>query len=73
MQAHSVCIVQRVIGWMLGLRVAALIVGLILSYHYATQGDMFGHRPTSGYCRRNMAIIPDIVLKLLHSGDRDIE
>jgi uncharacterized protein len=26
-------------------------------YHYATQGDMFGHRPTSGFCKKNMAII----------------
>jgi His-Xaa-Ser system radical SAM maturase HxsB len=26
-------------------------------YHHATQGDMYGHRPTSGFCARNMAVI----------------
>lgn len=26
-------------------------------YHHATQGDMYGHRPTSGFCMRNMEII----------------
>jgi His-Xaa-Ser system radical SAM maturase HxsB len=26
-------------------------------YHHATQGDMYGHRPTSGFCLRNMEII----------------
>ena len=26
-------------------------------YHYATQGDMYGHRPTSGFCARNMGVI----------------
>jgi His-Xaa-Ser system radical SAM maturase HxsB len=26
-------------------------------YHHATQGDMYGHRPTSGFCTRNMAVI----------------
>lgn len=26
-------------------------------YHHATQGDMYGHRPTSGFCHRNMEII----------------
>lgn len=25
-------------------------------FHYATQGDMFGHRPTSGFCQKHMAI-----------------
>ncbi len=25
-------------------------------YHYATQGDMFGTRPSSGFCKKNMAI-----------------
>lgn len=40
-------------------------------YHYATQGDMFGHRPTSGFCRRNMSIIRHV--KLLHSEDREIQ
>lgn len=26
-------------------------------YHHATQGDMCGHRPTSGFCMRNMEVI----------------
>ena len=26
-------------------------------YHHATQGDMYGHRPTSGFCERNMQVI----------------
>jgi His-Xaa-Ser system radical SAM maturase HxsB len=26
-------------------------------YHHATQGDMYGHRPTSGFCMRNMEAI----------------
>ena len=26
-------------------------------YHHATQGDMYGHRPTSGFCTRNMDVI----------------
>lgn len=26
-------------------------------YHHATQGDLGGHRPTSGFCQRNMEII----------------
>jgi len=26
-------------------------------FHYTTQRDMVGHRPTSGFCRRNMEII----------------
>jgi His-Xaa-Ser system radical SAM maturase HxsB len=41
-------------------------------YHYATQGDMFGNRATSGFCRKNMEIIRH-VLKLLHSGDQELE
>jgi His-Xaa-Ser system radical SAM maturase HxsB len=41
-------------------------------YNYATQGDMFGHRPTSGFCRRNMGIIRHL-LDLLHSGDKELE
>jgi len=41
-------------------------------YNYATQGDLFGHRPTSGYCNRNMTIIKYLI-SLLHGGDRDIE
>jgi His-Xaa-Ser system radical SAM maturase HxsB len=41
-------------------------------YHYATQGDLFGHRPTSGYCTRNMTIIKHL-LSLLQNGDKDVE
>jgi radical SAM protein with 4Fe4S-binding SPASM domain len=41
-------------------------------YHYATQGDMFGHRPTSGFCRRNMAIIRH-VFELLDRQDPALE
>jgi His-Xaa-Ser system radical SAM maturase HxsB len=41
-------------------------------YHYATQGDMFGHRPSSGFCKKNMGIIGH-VLKLLHSEDPELE
>jgi radical SAM protein with 4Fe4S-binding SPASM domain len=26
-------------------------------YHWATQSDLVGHRPTSGFCRKNMALI----------------
>lgn len=26
-------------------------------FNYATQGDVFGHRPTSDFCRRNMQVI----------------
>lgn len=26
-------------------------------FNYATQGDIFGHRPTSSFCKKNMAII----------------
>ena len=26
-------------------------------YHHATQGDIFGHRATSGFCKRNMTVI----------------
>jgi uncharacterized protein len=35
--------------------------------NYATQGSFVGHRPTSAYCRRNMAIIK----RLLHLYHRD--
>jgi His-Xaa-Ser system radical SAM maturase HxsB len=41
-------------------------------YHHATQGDMFGHRPSSGFCKKNMGIIRH-VLKLLHAGDPELE
>lgn len=41
-------------------------------YNYATQGDLFGHRPSSGFCRRNMGIIRHL-LELLHSQDQDLQ
>lgn len=37
-------------------------------YHYATQGDMYGHRPTSGFCTRNMAVIRHL-FSLIHEND----
>jgi len=37
-------------------------------YHHATQGDIVGHRPTSGFCKRNMSVI-DYLLSLLQHGD----
>jgi His-Xaa-Ser system radical SAM maturase HxsB len=37
-------------------------------FHWATQGDMIGHRPTSAFCRRNMATIRHL-LDLLRTGD----
>lgn len=40
--------------------------------NYATQGDIVGHRPTSNFCGRNMAIIKHL-LALYHSGDPAIE
>lgn len=41
-------------------------------YHYATQGDMFGNRAASGFCKKNMAIIRHI-FDLLHKKDPQIE
>ena len=41
-------------------------------YHYATQGDMFGHRATSGFCAKNMGVIRHL-FELLDSGDREVE
>jgi His-Xaa-Ser system radical SAM maturase HxsB len=41
-------------------------------YHYATQGDMFGNRAASGFCKRNMSIIRDLIHRL-HAGDRTVE
>jgi uncharacterized protein len=37
-------------------------------FHHATQGDFVGHKPTSAFCRRNMAIIRHL-MELLRSGD----
>jgi His-Xaa-Ser system radical SAM maturase HxsB len=41
-------------------------------YHYATQGDMFGNRATSGFCRKNMAIIRHI-FELFRQGNLETE
>jgi uncharacterized protein len=37
-------------------------------YHWATQGDPVGHRPTSGFCHRNIATFRHL-FELLRSGD----
>jgi len=37
-------------------------------YHHATQGDMYGHRPTSGFCQRNMGVL-DHLFSLIDEGD----
>lgn len=34
-------------------------------FNHATQGDPFGHRPTSDFCRRNMTIIKDLFTSIL--------
>jgi radical SAM protein with 4Fe4S-binding SPASM domain len=36
--------------------------------NYARQGDIFGHRPTSDFCGRNMHVIKRLLRKY-HSGD----
>ena len=41
-------------------------------FHYATQGDMVGHRPTSAFCRRNMEIIRHL-FSLVAAGDPEID
>jgi His-Xaa-Ser system radical SAM maturase HxsB len=41
-------------------------------FHYATQGDMAGQRPTSAFCRRNMEIIR-YLFSLLAADDPVIE
>jgi His-Xaa-Ser system radical SAM maturase HxsB len=40
-------------------------------FHYATQGDVVGHRPSSGFCRRNMEIIR-YLFTLLAGKDREL-
>jgi len=39
-------------------------------FHHAVQGDLYGHRPTSPFCFKNMEIIKHL-LRLIDSGDRD--
>jgi His-Xaa-Ser system radical SAM maturase HxsB len=33
-------------------------------FHHATQGDYLGHKPTSAFCRRNMAIFRRLIIML---------
>ena len=40
--------------------------------HHSTQGDIFGHRPTSSFCQKNMGVIKHL-FDLLLSGDKDLE
>lgn len=40
--------------------------------HYRTQGDIYGHRPSSTYCRKNMAIIKHL-FNLVLEADSDLE
>jgi His-Xaa-Ser system radical SAM maturase HxsB len=41
-------------------------------YHHATQGDMYGHRASSGFCKRNMSTM-DYIFSLLLNGDEDVQ
>lgn len=41
-------------------------------FNYATQSDLAGHRPTSGFCEKNMAII-QLLFRLLDSTDRELQ
>jgi uncharacterized protein len=41
-------------------------------YHWATQRDPVGHRPSSGFCQKNMAIFKHL-FSLLRSGDPFVE
>jgi uncharacterized protein len=34
-------------------------------YHHKTQGSFVGHKPTSGFCQRNMAIFKGLVTRLI--------
>jgi His-Xaa-Ser system radical SAM maturase HxsB len=39
-------------------------------FNYATQGDIFGHRPTSNFCHRNMQIIKHL-FELISANDAE--
>ena len=39
-------------------------------FNHATQGDIFGHRPTSNFCHRNMQIMKHL-FELIASGDSE--
>lgn len=41
-------------------------------YHYAVQGDLEGHRPTSDFCKKNMEIIR-YLFHLMETGGEDIQ
>lgn len=41
-------------------------------YHYATQGDMFGNRAKSGFCKKNMALF-DYLFELLRNADSELQ
>ena len=40
--------------------------------HYSTQGDVFGHRPSSGFCAKNKGVIKHVFDQLLNA-DADLE
>jgi radical SAM protein with 4Fe4S-binding SPASM domain len=40
-------------------------------YHHATQGDMFGRRATSDFCKRNTRVI-EYIFSLLRGSDREV-
>jgi len=39
-------------------------------YHHATQGDMYGNRPSSGFCSRNMEVIKQL-FSIIEENDRE--
>lgn len=40
-------------------------------FHYSTQGDVVGHRPTSEFCQRNMGVINEL-FRYIRVGDREV-
>lgn len=42
-------------------------------FHHATQGDMYGNRPTSGFCERNMEVIKHLFSYISMSNSEDME
>jgi uncharacterized protein len=41
-------------------------------FHHATQNDVVGHKPTSSFCKRNMAVFKHLVRLMDDPGDRRI-
>jgi His-Xaa-Ser system radical SAM maturase HxsB len=39
-------------------------------YHHSTQGDMYGNRPSSGFCSRNMEVIKQL-FSIIEENDRE--